>query len=108
MTQANLMTDTTKNKLAIVTDQAETFLGSSKETFFNKTPRIVSPLGVHKSTIGGYGGARTTRNLSPVRRSGGAKLASDEVQETFEKVMNDERRYDEIRGPDRHKMRLDE
>ena len=47
--------------------------------------------------------------MSPVRRSGGGtKLTSDEVQETFEKVMNDERRYDEIRGPDRNKMRLDE
>ena len=101
------MTDTMKNKLSIVTDQAETFLGSSKETFFNKTPRIVSPIGLNRSTVGGNG-SQTTRNLSPVWRSGGAKQVADEVQETFEKVMNDERRYDEIRGPDRHKMRLDE
>ena len=34
--------------------------------------------------------------------------APDEIQETFEKVMNDERRYDEILGPDRNKLRLDQ
>ena len=43
MTQANLMTNTMKG-LNVITDKAETLQSVSNASFFNKTPRIVSPM----------------------------------------------------------------
>ena len=111
MTLGNMMTETAKKKLTVNTDKADTFLASSKASFFNKTPRIISPMENYQVAPvpkGGGGGSRTTRNQSPVRRSNNQRVTQDEVQEAFEKVMDDERSYDQIIGPDRLKMRLEE
>ena len=87
------MTETAKKKLAVVTDKAETLLASSKASFFNKTPRIISPMDNYQVAAVNQSGSRTTRNQSPVRRSG-QRVTQDEVQEAFLKVMDDERSYD--------------
>lgn len=45
MTQANLMTKTMKGQLlTVITDKAETLQSITNASFFNKTPRIVSPM----------------------------------------------------------------
>ena len=87
------MTETAKKKLTVNTDKADTLLASSKASFFNKTPRIVSPMENYQVMSPPKGGSRTTRNQSPVRRSH-QRVTQDEVQEAFEKVMDDERSYD--------------
>ena len=98
--------------MSIFTGGAESLLSATKESFFNKTPRIVSPMDHHRPNKEQsvrnsvqVKGSQTTRNASPYNNR---KSKADLVKETYERVMNDERRYDQITGPDRNKVRLEQ
>lgn len=66
-------------------------------SFFNKSPRIVSP-SLDAVVQMQHAGNQTTRNLA--NKSNEPKDAIDAI---FKRVMEDERTYDQIKGPDRIK-----
>jgi len=86
--------------LKIISNHAESLLSGTKATLFNMTPRIVSPM-EQRAVKPQPSTLRNSHNGS-VNKSGLGAIAS------YERVMSDERRYDEIQGPDRNKVRLEQ